>query len=75
MNQKTVGGGNSMQIAYRRLRSRTVRFIRSTSGQDMIEYALMSGFVAVAIAASFPTGISGSISTIMSKVASILGQA
>jgi pilus assembly protein Flp/PilA len=45
-----------------------------TRGQDLIEYALMAGFVAVAAGALMP-GVSTSISTIFSKVASVLGAA
>ncbi len=44
---------------------------RTTSGQDLIEYALMAGFVAVAAGAIMP-GVSTSVSTIFSKVASIM---
>jgi pilus assembly protein Flp/PilA len=40
-------------------------------GQDLIEYALMSGFVAVAAGAIMP-GVSQSISKIFSSVASTL---
>jgi pilus assembly protein Flp/PilA len=40
-------------------------------GQDLIEYALMAGFVAVAAGAIMP-GIATSISTIFSSVASSL---
>jgi Flp pilus assembly pilin Flp len=43
-------------------------------GQDLIEYALMAGFVAVAAGAIMP-GVSTSISTIFSKVATAMGQA
>jgi len=43
-------------------------------GQDLIEYALMAGFVAVAAGAVMP-GISGSISTIFSKIGSVLTNA
>ena len=43
---------------------------KDTQGQDLIEYALMAGFVAVAAGAIMP-GISDSISTIFSKVASV----
>ncbi len=41
--------------------------LKDTKGQDLIEYALMAGFVAVAAGAIMP-GISTSISTIFSKV-------
>ena len=43
-------------------------------GQDLIEYALMAGFVAVAAGAIMP-GVSASISTIFSKVASVMAEA
>jgi pilus assembly protein Flp/PilA len=41
------------------------------TGQDLIEYALMAGFVAVAAGAVMPA-VSTSISTIFSKVQSVL---
>jgi pilus assembly protein Flp/PilA len=40
-------------------------------GQDLIEYALMAGFVAVAAGAIMPN-IASSISTIFSQVASVM---
>jgi Flp pilus assembly pilin Flp len=46
----------------------------NTSGQDLIEYALMAGFVAVAAGAVMP-GVADSISTIFSQVGSVLGLA
>jgi len=42
-----------------------------TRGQDLIEYALMAGFVAVAAGALMP-GVGSSISSIFSKIASVL---
>jgi len=42
-----------------------------TSGQDLIEYALMAGFVAVAAGAIMP-GVATSISTIFSQISSTL---
>jgi Flp pilus assembly pilin Flp len=48
-----------------------LRALRGTRAQDLIEYALMAGFVAVAAGAIMP-GIGTSISTIFSKVASAL---
>ena len=45
-----------------------LRIIKDTKGQDLIEYALMAGFVAVAAGAIMP-GVSTSLSTIFSKVA------
>jgi pilus assembly protein Flp/PilA len=45
-------------------------FARDERGQDMVEYALLAGFIAVAAGATLP-GISTSISTIFSKMASV----
>jgi pilus assembly protein Flp/PilA len=47
---------------------------KDQSGQDLIEYALMAGFVAVAAGAIMP-GVATSISTIFSKVASVMSAA
>ncbi len=47
---------------------------RDQRGQDLIEYALMAGFVAVAAGAIMP-GVASSISTIFSKVASSMKSA
>jgi pilus assembly protein Flp/PilA len=44
---------------------------KDVKGQDLIEYALMAGFVAVAAGAIMP-GVSTSISKIFSKVASVM---
>ncbi len=44
---------------------------KDTRGQDLIEYALMAGFVAVAAGAIMP-GVATSISTIFSKIASVM---
>lgn len=43
-------------------------------GQDLIEYALMAGFVAVAAGAIMP-GVASSISKIFSKVSSVMSAA
>jgi len=37
-------------------------------GQDLVEYALMAGFVAVAGGAVFPTTLMPGVSTIFSKI-------
>jgi pilus assembly protein Flp/PilA len=50
------------------------RLLREKKGQDMVEYALLAGFIAVAAGALLP-GISTSISTIFSKMASVVGSA
>jgi len=47
---------------------------KDTRGQDLIEYALMAGFVAVAAGAIMP-GVATSISTIFSKIASVMAAA
>ena len=47
---------------------------KDTRGQDLVEYALLAGFVAVAAGALLPA-ISGSISTIFSKMGSVLSVA
>ena len=44
---------------------------RDLRGQDLIEYALMAGFVAVAAGAAFPP-VADSISEIFSKVQSVM---
>ncbi len=43
-------------------------------GQDLVEYALLAGFIAVAAGALLP-GISTSISTIFSRMGSVLANA
>jgi pilus assembly protein Flp/PilA len=48
-----------------------IRLWKNTKGQDLIEYALMAGFVAVAAGAIMP-GVATSISTIFSEVASAM---
>ncbi len=50
------------------------RLTRDERGQDMVEYALLAGFIAVAAGALLP-GISDSISVIFSKMASIVSNA
>ncbi len=47
---------------------------KDTRGQDLIEYALMAGFVAVAAGAIMPN-VASSISTIFSKIATVMSQA
>jgi pilus assembly protein Flp/PilA len=54
----------------RRLR----QLIKNCGGQDLIEYALMAGFVAVSAGAIMPT-VATKISTIFSKVASTMTNA
>jgi pilus assembly protein Flp/PilA len=47
----------------------SLRIWKDTKGQDLIEYALMAGFVAVAAGAIMPN-VATSISTIFSKISS-----
>ena len=49
----------------------SLAILKDTKGQDLIEYALMAGFVAVAAGAIMPS-VSTQISTIFSKVESLL---
>ena len=51
-----------------------IKALRDHRGQDLIEYALMAGFVAVAAGAVMP-GVASSISTIFSKVGSVMADA
>lgn len=51
-----------------------VRLAKDVRGQDLIEYALMAGFVAVAAGAVMPS-VSSSISTIFSQVSSVMAAA
>ena len=53
---------------------RRLKIFADTRGQDLIEYALMAGFVAVAAGAIMP-GVSSSISTIFSKINSTMAAA
>ena len=51
-----------------------LRILKDTRGQDLIEYALMAGFVAVAAGAIMPS-VASSISIIFSKISSVMTQA
>lgn len=48
-----------------------VQMWRDKRGQDLIEYALMAGFVAVAAGAVMP-GVASSINIVFSKINSIM---
>jgi pilus assembly protein Flp/PilA len=48
-----------------------LRIVRDTKGQDLVEYALMAGFVAVAAGAIMPN-VASSISVIFSQIASVM---
>ena len=51
-----------------------LRLWKDCRGQDMIEYALMAGFVAVIAGATMPS-VATSISTIYSQVSSVIALA
>ena len=51
-----------------------LRIWKNTRGQDLIEYALMAGFVAVAAGAIMP-GVAASISEIFGKVSNQMSTA
>lgn len=48
--------------------------LRGSQGQDLIEYALLAGFIAVAGGALIPWGATGPISSIFSKLGDLLVQ-
>lgn len=53
------------------IRNSFAKLKSETVGQDLIEYALLSGFMVIAIWALFPTGIVPSISNIFSRLLTI----
>ena len=57
-----------------KIKSLIIRLLHDKKGQDMVEYALLAGFIAVAAGALLP-GISDSISTIFSRMASVVSVA
>jgi pilus assembly protein Flp/PilA len=61
---------DKLMLLYIRLR----QLVKDAEGQDLVEYALLAGFVAVAAGALLP-GISNSISTIFSRMGSVLSVA
>ena len=48
-------------------------FWKDTQGQDLVEYALAAGMVAVAAVAAMPQ-LSGTVNNVFSKIASIIDQ-
>jgi len=51
-----------------------LRAWRNRLGQDLIEYALLGGFIAVAAGAIMP-GVMSSVSTIFSQITSVMNNA
>lgn len=62
-----------MNLRYWLFRAELLR--QDRRGQDLVEYALMAGFVAVAAGAVFPTTVMPGVSAIFSKINSTLGLA
>jgi pilus assembly protein Flp/PilA len=48
-----------------------MQILKDTRGQDLVEYALAAGMVAVAAVACMPT-LSATISTVFTKIGSII---
>jgi len=57
-----------------KLHALVLRLQSDERGQDMVEYALLAGFIAVAAGALLP-GISNGISIIFSKMTSLVNNA
>jgi Flp pilus assembly pilin Flp len=55
----------------KQLKQMILNFWKADQGQDLIEYALMAGFVAVAAGALMPD-VSKSIGTVFSKIQGLL---
>ena len=49
-----------------------LKFASDRRGQDLIEYAMLAAFLAVAVGAVFPTNIAPSITKIFSTVSSMM---
>jgi Flp pilus assembly pilin Flp len=52
-------------------RKQLSRLLTDTQGQDLVEYALLVGFMVIAIWVFFPTTVVPSISTIFSRIVSV----
>ena len=63
-----------MKLRLLKLAVKLQQVAKDTRGQDLIEYALMAGFVAVAAGAIMP-GVATSINLVFSKVNTIMGLA
>ena len=60
-----------MKLNLLKLAVKLQQIAKDTRGQDLIEYALMAGFVAVAAGAIMP-GVASSINVVFSKVNTIM---
>lgn len=69
---KPIRAEDMMMAAISKLERIVWRIRIDRRAQDLIEYALAAGFVAVAASAFFPPAIAPTISTIFSKVVDVL---
>jgi pilus assembly protein Flp/PilA len=69
-----AANSKNMEREMNKLFTLVAKIVREEHGQDLVEYALLAGFIAVAAGALLP-GISTSISTIFSRMASVLSNA
>ena len=60
---------NKVNYTYRISSARSL--LKNTDGQDLIEYALLAGFLAIAVGAIMP-GVASQVSVIFSKISSAL---
>jgi pilus assembly protein Flp/PilA len=72
MRKATSAGRSTMKHCFKMIWS--LRIWKDDHAQDLIEYALMAGFVAIAAGAIMP-GVSSSMSKIFSKVSSVMAAA
>jgi Flp pilus assembly pilin Flp len=63
-----------MEKRMNKLYAFVLKLARDERGQDMVEYALLAGFIAVAAGAILP-GISDNISIIFSRMGSVVAEA
>jgi pilus assembly protein Flp/PilA len=73
--ERLADAGRKAIMNLKRLILRVELLKYDVRGQDLIEYALMAGFVAVAAGAIFPTALAPGISTIFSRINSTLSLA
>ena len=55
----------------KRIQQELFKLWQDTTGQDLVEYALAAGLVAVAAVACMP-GLSGTVNNVFSKIGSIV---
>jgi Flp pilus assembly pilin Flp len=70
IREVTRRGNTAMNSFRNRLTLGLKRLGKDESGQDLVEYALLVAMIAVAVAATFPSTIAPSISSIFSRIQS-----